>query len=110
MNEEKRLTEQEKTDYNRSLMDGNKIISEQPEHGIYSSKVYWQKPFYCHEKGCKEKTCLTRRINLSVVAKMLGKEPVDFFEPLCEEHFQKTHAIGMLMMAEDERKSGKVMF
>jgi len=110
MTSEKKLTEQEKTSYNRSLMDENKIISEAPEHGIYSSKVYWSLPFYCHEKGCQEKTCLTRRINMSVVAKMLGKEPVDFFEPLCETHFQKTHMIGMLMMAEDEKKSGEVTF
>ena len=105
---EKKLSEQEKEDFNRDLIDKNKIISEQAEHGIYSSKVIWQKPFYCHEKGCQEKTCLTRRINMSVVAKMLGKEPVDFFEPLCEEHFQKTHMIGMLMMAEDEKKSARI--
>jgi hypothetical protein len=97
----KKLTEQEKKAFNQASINNNKIISEQPEHGIYSSKVYWQKPFYCCEPGCQEKTCLTRRINMSVVAKMLGKEPVDYFQALCETHFRETHAIGMLEIAEN---------
>lgn len=99
------LTEQEKKEYNQALMKDNKIISEQEEHGVISSKVYWQKPFYCNEKGCQKKTCLTRRINLSVVAQILGKEPVDFFQPLCEKHFQITHAYGKVAIAESEKET-----
>jgi hypothetical protein len=98
------LTEIQKKAYNQTVINDNKIISEQEEHSVYSSKVYWQKPFICCEPGCQEKTCLTRRINLSVVAKMLGKEPEDFFQPLCERHFRETHAIGMLEIAENEKQ------
>lgn len=103
---EKRLTEEQKRDFNKALAKTNKIVSEQAEHGIFSSKVLWEKPFYCNRKGCQKKTCLTRRINLSIVAERLGTEPIDFFEALCERHYEVTHAYGMVAMAEDEKEFG----
>jgi hypothetical protein len=100
MTPEKRLTEQEKKAYNQAVINDNKIISEQPEHGIYSSKVLWQKPFYCSEKGCQLRTHITRRINVSVVAKLLKREVDDYYEPLCEEHFQRSHASEVVEMSQ----------
>jgi hypothetical protein len=104
MNKQKRLTQQEKADYNHALVNSNRIISEQPEHAEISSKVLWEKPFYCNEKGCQKKTCLTRRLTLSIIAKMIGKEVSDFYEPLCERHYQSTHAYGKVALAELDKE------
>lgn len=94
------ITEQEKKTFNQASINDNKIVSEQPEHGIYSSKVLWQKQFFCSEPGCQQKTYLTRRINMSIMAKLFKTEPVDYFQPLCEEHFQITHGSGIVAMSE----------
>jgi hypothetical protein len=101
---QKRLTEQEKKDFNHALVNSNRIISEQPEDGEISSKVLWEKPFYCNEKGCQKKTCLTRRLNVSIIAKMIGKEVSDFYEPLCKKHYEITHAYGLVKIAEFDKE------
>ena len=93
------VTEEEKKSFNQAAINDNEIVSVEPEHDLVSSKVMWQKPFFCSTPGCQEKTFVTRRFNMSAVGKMFNKEAEDYFQPLCLIHYAESHAEQVIEMS-----------
>jgi hypothetical protein len=107
---EKKLSQEEKERFNRAVkITDTNILTEQDEHGEYSSKIYWKKPFfYCIFNGCQKRTNLSRKLCIANMAKQLGLEGKDLFGHLCEEHYAVTHAFGLVKIAEHKNMRRKI--
>jgi hypothetical protein len=106
MNSEKKLTEQEKIEFNNKIYDSNEIIGTKREAELVLL-YYWKNPLICRTVGCQEMTHLTRSFDLQALHKIMGlpDDGMRMYVPICEKHYHEAHAFYLAHCARIEKES-----